>query len=148
MSCGDSSVMQSRGLVTTAIGASPMTTLTAAESAVAPLSSVARAMMAWVPAGPFQECVYGALVATPTTDPPAINSTLAIVPSGSVAVAASATGVPTATKSPFTGDVSVTVGGWFASTAIDTEAEVVVAPLLSYAFAVSACVPVGALAQT
>src|SRR6478672_3496617 len=86
-----STTEQASGPLTTTSGASPMVIPTDAETVAAPLSSIARAAIAWSPASaPVQEMANGAAVAAPTTAVPSRNSTRTTLPSPSLAAAATA----------------------------------------------------------
>src|SRR5437763_2105506 len=88
-----------------------MFTVCALEVVVAPLLSVARAVSVCAPdvAG-VHEMLYGLDASSPIFVAPSKNSTLAIVPSLSEAVALSVIGVP---RVPVAGADSATLGGWF-----------------------------------
>jgi hypothetical protein len=83
---------------------------TGAEVCVAPRLSVARAVIVCAPAVDVHVAVYGAAATVATTVPSTRNVTFAIEPS-SDAVAVNVTGAPAVNVAPFTGAVSVTVGG-------------------------------------
>src|SRR6266581_3745613 len=102
----------SAGLVITSEVAELTVTETGAEVAVEPELSVAFAVIEYVPIGTLlQLAVYGAVVDDPIKVLPWKKSTRMMVPSGSLAVAASGI-VPGAIKLSVTvGDVSVTTGG-------------------------------------
>src|SRR5712692_725419 len=87
----------------------------------------------------------GAAVAVPTSVPPSKKSTFATVPSLSVAFAVRETLAGVVKLALLAGPVIVTVGG--VSTIILTAAEVVLAPRLSVAIAVSVCAPAARLAR-
>lgn len=82
---------------------------------VALLLSVATARRVWLPALALaQLAAYGALVATPSVLPSRKNSTLATLPSGSLAVAVTFTVLPALKVAPLAGEVRLTTGGWLA----------------------------------
>jgi len=111
-SIGPSIVEHAAGLVMTMIGAAPTTMSTAAVVLTAPRSSVAFALIEWMPAvAAVHDSRYGADRITPSDATPSRNSTLAIVPSESVAVASSTTGSPARTKLPAIGVTNFTLGG-------------------------------------
>jgi hypothetical protein len=60
-----------------------------------------------------QLAAYGALVATPSVLPSRKNSTLATLPSGSLA-AVTLTVLPALKVAPLAGEVRLTTGGWLA----------------------------------
>ena len=83
----------------------------AALVAVAPRSSVARAVSVYVPAAtPLQLKPYGAVVSSPSFAAPLKNSTFATEPSESDAVAARFTVAGAVNVAPSVGCVSVTAG--------------------------------------
>jgi hypothetical protein len=105
-----------------------------------PMLSVAFAVIEYVPGGTADQLnVNGGLVTVWINVDPLKNSTLLIVPSGSEAVAASAIVAGAEKTAPLPGAVKETAGGWFAGpvTVTVTGAEVVTAPSLSVATAVS-----------
>src|SRR2546426_1019390 len=115
-------------------------TFTAADVAGAPRLSVATAVREYVPAGALlHEKPSGAVVASPSLVPPWKNSTLATLPSTSVAVAEIGMFAGAVNVAPLAGLVMLTAGGLFdrpGLTVMLTAADVVVAPRLSVALAV------------
>src|SRR5579862_2219446 len=83
--------------------------------------------------------LYGLVVLVPIDVAPAKNCTWLTVPSESLAVADTVIGEPGANVAPLAGAVRLTVGALF--TVIVTGADVVVAPRLSVATAVSVKLP-------
>jgi hypothetical protein len=136
------------GLVSETVGAGlvvPTVKLTAVEVVLAPPLSVAVAVAECVPlARPVALKLYGELVSVFTTLPSTRNTTLAMVPFESLAVAASGTAAPDAKLWFAVGLVSETVGAGLPPppTVNVTVLEVVLAPPLSVAVAVAVCVPV------
>src|SRR5688572_13085380 len=85
---------------------------TGALSAVRPALSVARAVNVKLPAGtPFQAKANGAVVSSPSFVAPAKSSTLAMVPSGSLALISTAMFAGAVKVAPLDGAVIATVGG-------------------------------------
>src|SRR6266516_505420 len=108
--------------------------------ATAPWLSVALAVGWYCPAGTLlQMTLYGAAVAVPMSVAPRKKSTLAMLPSESAAAAVSVILDPGVKYALLAGAVKLTVGN--ALRIKVTGAEVVMAPLLSVARAVSVCVP-------
>ena len=81
--------------------------------------------------------VNGAVLSVPMARPLAKNWTLAMVPSGSLAVAARVAPEPTRTVAPLPGEVSETLGTALATTVTVMGAESVKLPELSVAWAVT-----------
>src|SRR3954471_19492554 len=89
--------------------------LTAADVVLAQSLSTATAVSEYVSAVTFDHVAeYGALVAEPIGVVPAKKSTRVIVPSASLAAAVTVTLFPAVNVVPSAGDVTATVGGWFA----------------------------------
>ncbi len=116
-----------------------MVTLTAADVVDAPVLSRATAVSAWVPTGVlFHVTLYGLVVSDPISVAPAKTSTRDTLPSASDAVALTIRLIGAVNVAPFDGAVTDTTGGWLAAaTVMATDAEVVLAPLLSRATAVN-----------
>ncbi|KAG1486975.1 hypothetical protein G6F53_013852 [Rhizopus delemar] len=77
------------------------------------LLSAATARSVWLPALALaQLAAYGALVAMPSELPSRKNSTLATLPSGSLALAVTFTVLPALKVAPLAGEVRLTNGGW------------------------------------
>ena len=134
------------------VGASTVSR-TASDVVAAPAGSVARAVSEYCPAGMSdQVMLYGAVVACPSRTPLAKNCTRAMPSSGSVASAVRVAVAGAVRVRPVAGDVRATWGGmsetggaWSTTTAIGSD--VVAAPEVSVARAVSAYSPAGTSAQ-
>src|SRR5713101_2256127 len=117
---------------------------TGAEVVLTPRLSVARAVSVCVPAATLASVTpKGAAVTVPASVAPSKKSTLAMVPSESLAVAVTVIVAGAVNTALLAGPVIVAVGG--VSTMILTAADVVLAPTSSVALAVSVCVPVAGL---
>jgi len=97
--------------------------------------------MVYAPAVTFvHDVAYGAAVTRPSKLPlplPFLNSTATIVPSASAAAAARLIVEAKGNLAPSLGEVSATLGGWFAPRSVNVDAlEIVVRPWSSVAFAV------------
>jgi hypothetical protein len=129
----------------TVLAVEPTVKLTAVDVVLAPPLSVAVAVAECVPlTSPVALKLYGEEVSVFTTAPSTRNTTLAIVPFESLAVAASGTAAPEAKLWFAVGLVRLTVGAGLLPppTVNVTAVEVVLAPPLSVAVAVAECVPV------
>src|SRR5690242_17710736 len=133
-----STIEQANGPLTTTSGARPTVTLRGADIVIAPLSSIARATITWLPgAAPLQVTWNGGVGEMPTMLEPSTNSTRTTVPSVSDAVAAREMGAPSPSSAPAAGCGNVTSGGLCASTVIETAADVAMPLGLSYTCAVN-----------
>src|SRR5712692_10027645 len=137
------------GAVMLTAGSRSTRMLTAAEVVLNPRLSVARTVSVCAPAATLARVTVkgaaGAAVAVPTSVAPSKKSTLATVPSASLAVAFTVMLAGAVKTALLAGPVIVTVGG--TSTIILTAAEVVLAPRLSVARATSVCVPAATLTR-
>src|SRR5882762_7797398 len=133
----------------TAVAGSLTATGTPAETVIAPALSVAFAVNVYDPAGTLAQAnVKGPDTSSPNLVVPWKNSTLAIVPSLSVAFALMATVEPVVKPALLAGLVMLTTGATLGLlTVAAIAAEVVTALRLSVAFAVNEYVPAGTLAQ-
>jgi len=133
----------------TAAAGSLTTTGTPVETVIAPALSVAFAVKKYVPAGTLAQAkVKGPARSSPNLVVPWKNSTLAIVPSLSVAFALIVTVEPVVKPALLAGLVILTTGTTLGLlTVMAIAAEVVTALRLSVAFAVKEYIPAGTLAQ-
>src|SRR5579862_9870591 len=117
--------------------------VTAVDVVVALWLSVATAVSVWLPpvAG-VQLMLYGLVESMPIDVAPSKNWTWVTVPSESAAFADTVMATPDANEAPLDGDVMLTVGGVFVVVTVTvTAVDVVVAPRLSVATAVSVWLP-------
>src|SRR5712691_2862835 len=134
------------GLVSVTLGSEFTMTVTGAEVELAPWLSVSVAVSFRQPAAALLSVtLYGALVAAPTSFAPLWNSTFAIEPSLSEALAVTVKVAGAVRMALFPGAVMATPGKAF--TVIETGSERSVSPLLFVALAITAYRPAGTADQ-
>ena len=116
-----------------------MLTVTLAEVAVKPKSSVATAFTMWAPVVEVQVVENGEALSTPIETLSTKNSTCATDPSTSAAVAVNVKTSPATALAAE--EATEIVGAWLLATEILTVEEVVASPSLSVETAVIVCAP-------